>query len=427
MLTYFLLDLKDVLSFLVKFVFGHGLESIAKANPLLTRERFIYQPQQINTEYIVTLVEYPYLVQSMFIDPDGVFDVAHSFEAEGLFQQGFIVNFDITQQLLYAVFVHKNMGIFEQILRNDKRIAFIIIIVVFLVEEVTGLTVDEKEEFVFEFMGGAGVDPWKVEAGFPDVQIGNLEFIANRPLSVVLGEKYNRMHLGCECDELSFEGGSSEDGGYFVVQSKAVFNCVGIIDGSKIKFILLHEYPLPLFYYKGIEEGQLSIVENLYLFDDLACHIDVVDFICAYSDYRFPVFLLWLPLGSLVVVDVEEGQILGFLVADQGVSLMGDDPVRVEGEYYYLGLLDGVAPALDVGAENVEIISKGEGLEILQEVDLGLADVLEGLLVVQVDIVIIFLDDVGVVVGVLVYGLDIGDEQLYFGGYSLHLYFFVGG
>ena len=94
---------------------------------------------------------------------------------------------------------------------------------------------------------------------------------------------------------------------------------------------------------------------------------------------------------------------------------MGDGTIGVQGEYYYLRLLDGVASALDIGTENVEIISESEGFEVLEEVDLGLADVLKGLLVVQVDEVVIFLDYVGVVVGMLVDGLDIGDEQLYFG------------
>ena len=321
------------------------------------------------------------------------------------------------------------MGVFEQILGNDKGIISIVIIVmaVFLVKEVAGFTMNKKEEFVFEFMGGAGVYPWEVEAGFPDVEIGNLEFVPNRPLSVCLGEKDNWVHFGGESDELCFEGGSSENRWYFVVQSQTVLDGVGVVNGSKVKFVLLHEYPLPLLYHEGIEKEELSIVEKLYLFDDLACHIDVVDFCWAYSDYRLPVFLLWLPLGPLVVVDIEEGQILWLLVADQGVSLMGDDPVRVEGEYYYLRLLNGIAPAFDIGTENVKIISKGEGLKILEEVHLSLADVLEGLLVVKVDVVIIFLDDVGVVVGVLVDGLDIVDEQLYFGGDDPHLYFFVGG
>ena len=57
MLTYFLLDLEDVLSLLVQFVFGHGLESIAEADPLLAREGLLYQSQQINAEDILVLVE----------------------------------------------------------------------------------------------------------------------------------------------------------------------------------------------------------------------------------------------------------------------------------------------------------------------------------------------------------------------------------
>ena len=180
MLTYFLLDLEDVLSFLVEFVFRHGLEAIAQTDPFLARERFIYQSQQINTEDVVVLVEYSDLVEGMFVNPDGVFDIAYSFEAEGLFQQGIVLNLDIAQQLLYAVFVHKNMGIFEQILGDEKGVYLIVVVcAIFLVEEMAGLAVDEQEEFVFEFVGGAGVDPWKVEAGFSDVQIGHLEFIAN--------------------------------------------------------------------------------------------------------------------------------------------------------------------------------------------------------------------------------------------------------
>ena len=51
-------------------------------------------------------------------------------------------------------------------------------------------------------------------------------------------------------------------------------------------------------------------------------------FSIAYADYALPLFLSLvslslLPLPSLEVVDVEEGQVLGFLVASQGVSLMG--------------------------------------------------------------------------------------------------------
>ena len=89
---------------------------------------------------------------------------------------------------------------------------------------------------------------------------------------------------------------------------------------------------------------------------------------------------------------------------------MGDGTIGVEGEYYYLRLLDGVASALDIGTENVEIISEGESLEVLEKVDFGLANVLKGLLVIEVDEVVIFLNYVGVVIGMLVDRLDIGDE-----------------
>ena len=65
---------------------------------------------------------------------------------------------------------------------------FIGFFMMFIVVEITGLAVDEEEEFVFEFMGGAGVDSWEVETDFFYVEVGDFEFVADCPFLVELGE-----------------------------------------------------------------------------------------------------------------------------------------------------------------------------------------------------------------------------------------------
>ena len=83
----------------------------------------------------------------------------------------------------------------------------------------------------------------------------------------------------------------------------------------------------------------------------------------------------------------------------------------------------GIWFALYVGAEDVEVVGEGEGFEDLEKGEFRFADILHGELVVEVDEVVCFLYDVGVVIGVLVDVFGLWYEYLYFGLDDVHLYF----
>ena len=92
-----------------------------------------------------------------------------------------------------------------------------------------------------------------------------------------------------------------------------------------------------------------------------------------------------------------------------------------KGEYYDLGQLVGICFALDVGAEDVEVVGEGEGFEGLVEGHFGSADFGHGQFVVEVDVVVSFLECVGVVVGMLVDDFDLLHEGLFPGFEDVHL------
>ena len=86
-----------------------------------------------------------------------------------------------------------------------------------------------------------------------------------------------------------------------------------------------------------------------------------------------------------------------------------------------LWLLDRVGLSLNVGTKYVEIVSKGKSLELFAKWHFSPADALHRHLIIEVNVVISALDDVGVVVGVLVDGTNIAHERLKLRGDYFHI------
>ena len=100
---------------------------------------------------------------------------------------------------------------------------------------------------------------------------------------------------------------------------------------------------------------------------------------------------------------------------------MVDSAVCCQFEQDDLRLLRRSDFAFLVGAEDIEVVGEGEGLELFWEGRLGSADVLEGHLIIEVDEVVVFLYDVGVVVGMLVDGFDVVEDGFCFGSDDFHI------
>jgi len=69
-------------------------------------------------------------------------------------------------------------------------------------------------------------------------------------------------------------------------------------------------------------------------------------------------------------------------------------------------LLWGVASALDVHTKHVEVITESECFEGLIEGYFGSSDNLHGHLIMEIDVIVLFLDHVGIVVWIEIDGFD---------------------
>ena len=79
-------------------------------------------------------------------------------------------------------------------------------------------------------------------------------------------------------------------------------------------------------------------------------------------------------------------------------------------------MLWGITSALDVRAKYVEVVSKSEGFEGLIEGYFGPSYNLHSHFIVEIDVIVLFLDNVGIVVWIEIDGFDSSKYYLNFWG-----------
>ena len=242
--------------------------------------------------------------------------------------------------------------------------------------------------------------------------------MAHAPLVLKAGEDDDRVEFCDEGHELTADAGVQEHGGDFVFELEGLVDLVlFVIDRSEVDDIFLNKDPLVLLNRESVDQIQLSAaMAQLDILHDFPPEVDEVDPILAQThDIRLSLLLL-LQKGN-----TEQVQIFIIFVLGERKPMMHDGSILLQVEDDDLRLLPLIGPGLNIGAESVEVVSEGQIFEVFGEGYLAFADDVHGELIVEVDVVILFLEDVGVVVGIEEDQLDVREDGLDRRGDYLHL------
>jgi len=211
--------------------------------------------------------------------------------------------------------VHEQVLAFHQLLRHRVLVYLLLPLLldvllvlvkdlVPLFAEVGRLAVNDEVDSVFELVGGAGVDSGVEEAQLADVEVGDLEFVPDRPLLFLAAEDDDGVELGDEGHELSPDASIQEDGGYLGVEHERLVDEVLVGDGCEVEFALLDEDPLVLLDGEAVDEVEVSVlVFYLNFLHDLPAQVDIDDFIPAQPDYEAILLLIIFLVEADVVED----------------------------------------------------------------------------------------------------------------------------
>ena len=260
------------------------------------------------------------------------------------------------------------------------------------------LPIDQQEQFVFEFVDGASIDSWVEEAEFLDKKVGDRELMAEVPFVFGLGEYFDCLCVGDEGHELVADTSIKEDAGYFGFERMMFFDAVGVVgDGDEVEVIVFFdEEPFVLLDAEAVDQVEtLIVVPNIHILYYLTTHADVVDL--AFTQANNHSFLLLLSLQN---GNTEQIEALLHLIPSDQMSVVVDHSVLLQIEDHDLCRLILLALGFDEGAKQIEVVCEGHDFEVFLEGDFGFAYDFHGEFVVEIDVVVFLLYDVGVVVGV---------------------------
>lgn len=184
---------------------------------------------------------------------------------------------------------------------------------------------------------------------------------------------------------------------YLTVYLELVLDFVPIIHTNKVSLIFLQKDPLLRLDYKSIYKAKLpTFVGDIDFFDDLSFEVNIVNLVDT-----GPNDIIFFFMG-LIKVDAVEGKIRWLLITHQWIAIVPNDAIWIQRKHYDLRLMARILLFFDIGAKNIEVICKHERFERLIEGYFSTADNLHSHLIVKVDKVVLFLDDVSVVVWVKV-------------------------